>query len=358
MLKPKPEIAAMAPYATATLTIAPGKRLISLSQNESAMPASPLAIEAARAACMGMGDYPDSECKALREAIAEVHNLDPAGIVCGNGSMELIAALIAAYAGPGDEVLTTEYAYAFLQTSTLLAGAQHVAAPEQERTTSVDALLEAVTAATRIVCVVNPANPTGTRIARSEIVRLRESLRDDVLLMVDEAYGEFSDQPEDLVFDLIDRGNVVVMRTFSKAYALAGVRAGWALCPRSVAMVLRKVLNPSNVSVVAHAAATAAMSDQAHMKKIVGQTIQVRDGFTTQLRQLGLRVDESHTNFVLIRFADASEAREADQCLRAEGIVMRGMAGYHLAHALRATIGSAADMEFAVEILRGWQSGS
>ena len=345
----------MAPYALAKIASPPGKRLISLAQNESAAPPSPKAVEAA-ARAMGAGAlYPDPDWTELREAIAGVHGLPADDILCGAGSMELIGGLIQAYAGPGDEVLAGAYSYAFFRTAAELAEAAYVTVPERDFTVDVDLLLQGVTSRTRVVCLANPGNPTGTVLPGDEVRKLRDRLPPDVLLLIDEAYGEFADAG--LLFDLVGRGDTVVTRTFSKAYALAGLRVGWGLFPPAVVAELRKILNPNNISGPAQAAAAAAMRDQAHMQSIVEQTNACLRSFSAALRGIGVEPVDSQTNFVLIPFADEAAARSADLALRAEGIVMRGMGGYGLGHCLRATIGTESDMTFAAQVLGRWKKG-
>jgi histidinol-phosphate aminotransferase len=357
MIRPKAQIAAMAPYALADLRVPAGKPLISLAQTESALLPSPRALAAGRAALSSARLYPDPDWTDLRAAISRVHGLAPEQILCGAGSMELIACLVNCYAGPGDQVLSSQFGYGFFRTATLAAGAEYHTAPEDDLTVSVDKLLAEVGDKTRIVCLANPGNPTGTRIARRELVRLRADLDDGILLLIDEAYGEFADGPGEATFDLVSAGNTVVLRSFSKAYGLAGLRVGWGVFPPAIADQLRKVLNPNNLNVVSQAAATAAMADQDHLRTVRAETAARRDRFAGHMKRLGLQVPESHTNFVLIRFADEAAAGRADGALRARGKVMRAMAGYGLPASLRATIGSEADMDFAAEILAAWHRG-
>lgn len=352
MIRAVPHVAAMAPYALADLG---GPGMVSMAQNESAFDASPMAIEAGRRALTGLPLYPDPDWTDLRSAIAAVHDLDAARILCGAGSMELIGALIRAFAGPGDRVLGSEYGYAFVVSAAAQVQADYARAPEPGLAVSVDDILAAVTAQTRIVFVCNPGNPTGTLIANAELLRLRASLPGNVLLAIDQAYGEFSDetQPPGEIFDLVGRGDTVVMRTFSKAYGLAGARVGWTYVPPAIGAEMRKLLNPNNVSGPSQAAATAAMKDQAHMRSVVERTAALRDDFAARCRALGLTVPRSHTNFTLLRFASTDAARRADAALRSGGVLMRGMAGYGLPDALRATVCTSAIMERAIDILKG-----
>lgn len=352
MIRPVPHVGAMAAYALAGLG---GEETISLAQNESAFAASPAAIAAGQSAMADLPLYPDPEWPELRAAIADVHGLGPTRVLCGAGSMELIGCLIRAYAGPGDRVLGTDYGYAFVSSAAAQVQADYVKAREIDLTVSVDDILAAMTPETRIVFACNPGNPTGTLIPNSEILRLRDGLPEDVLLVVDQAYAEFSDQKNDPaeIFAMTDRGNTVVMRTFSKAYGLAGARAGWGYFPPEIANELRKLLNPNNISIASQAAAAAAMRDQAHMKGVVSRTAEIRDRFAEDCRALGLTVPESHTNFVLMRFASVEDAQRADAALRADNLLMRGMSGYGLTDCLRATICETSVMDRCLSILKG-----
>ncbi|WP_166418653.1 pyridoxal phosphate-dependent aminotransferase [Cochlodiniinecator piscidefendens] len=351
MIKPVSHVGAMAAYALADLG---GPDTISLAQNESAFPASPAAIAAGRAVMDQLPLYPDPEWPELRAAIADVHALDPARILCGAGSMELIGCLIRAYAGPGDHVLGTDYGYAFVSSASAQVRADYVKAREVDLTVSIDDILSAVTAKTKIVFLCNPGNPTGTVIPNADILRLRETLPENVLLVVDQAYAEFADEAHDPaeVFALVERGDTVVMRTLSKAYGLAGARVGWGYFPTAIGGEVRKLLNPNNISIPAQAIATAAMHDQSHMRDVVRQTAGIRDAFIQQVRAARVDTPDSHTNFVLMRFRDVDTAQKIDAALRKNGLMMRGMGGYNLPDCLRATICSAPIMDRAAAIIK------
>ncbi|WP_419904457.1 pyridoxal phosphate-dependent aminotransferase [Kiloniella sp.] len=354
MITAVPHVEAMAAYALADLG---GDKMISLAQNESAFPASPTALEVGRTVMDNMSLYPDPEWLTLRRAISEVHALDTAKILCGSGSMELIGCLIRAFVGSGDQVLGTEFGYAYVASATAQVRAKYVKAPEFDFTVSVDSILGAVTPETKIVFVCNPGNPTGTLIDNTELIRLRDSLPDNILLVIDQAYAEFSDDivgnDPNVIFDLVNRGDTVVLRTFSKAYGLAGARVGWGYFPTHIAGEVRKLLNPNNISTVSQEVAAAAMRDQAHMKEIVRKTAAIRDDFSHKVRGLRFEIPESRTNFILIRFADTEEAQQADQALRDNSLLMRGMSGYGLSNCLRATICEEAVMKRAFTVLEG-----
>lgn len=348
MIKACPYVAAMGAYALADLG---GQEKPTLAQNESAFPASPMAKAAGAAALERAWLYPDPDWQALRDGIAGTYGIDRDLILCGAGSMDLIDTVIRAFSGPGDEVLGTSYAYLFAAAAAARANAAYVPAPEANFTVSVGAILAAVTAMTRIVFICNPGNPTGTCIPNSEVLRLRHALREDILLVIDQAYGEFDDQDQRPVFALAERSDTVILRTFSKAYGLAGMRIGWGIFPAAIGAEIRKLQNSNNVTIVGLAMARAAIGDQVHMRNTIDRTSAIRDRFRAGLAAAGYEIPQSRTNFLLIPFADTQAARRADAELRQAGIIMRGLSGYGLAHCLRATIAPEEIMHEALEIL-------
>jgi histidinol-phosphate aminotransferase len=353
-LKATAHIEAMSAFALANFG---GFDRPTLAQNESAFPPSPNAIEAGREAVARSHLYPDPDWTLLRDAIAKTYGVERDLILCGAGSMELIACTIAAFAGPGTQVLGTDYAYNFAASAAARVGATYVKAAERDYEVSIDAILAALTPATRIVFVCNPGNPTGRRIHNAELLRLRAALPGDVLLMIDQAYGEFDDQDPQTVFALAARGDTVVLRSLSKAYGLAGARIGWGLFAPQIAAELRKMQNSNQVSTVSLAMAIAAVEDQAYMRGTVASTSDIRDRFAQGLRAAGYEVPESRTNFVLIRFADAAAAAAADAALRGAGIIVRSLGGYGLTDCLRATVGPQEMMDRALRILTDQRGG-
>ncbi len=358
MIEVNPNVAAMAPYALPDISAAPGMEAIVLAQNEHAYAPSP-AVRAAVAAALERAQlYPDSEWRELRAAIARVHDLDADRIICGAGSMELMGALMQAYMGPGKQLLMTQYGYLFMRTLAKLVGAEVESAPERERCVDVDAILERLRPETRLVFVVNPGNPCGSVIHNDEIRRLHAALPDDVLLLIDEAYAEFVDPDFHApLFDLVGAGNVVITRTFSKIYGLAGLRVGWAYLPEAIRDQLRKVINPSSVSLLSQVAATAAMQDrdgETGARRLIAEQ---REYLSDAIRDLGLDVVPSQTNFILVDFASETAAADAFDFLRGRGLIMRPMGGYGLPGCLRITIGTPEQMRATAAALAQWQQG-
>src|SRR5437763_4773068 len=260
---PGPGILDIAPYIGGDAA-APGiERPIRLASNESALGPSPKAFAAYRALAPEIDRYPDGSSATLREAIGRHHGLDPERIVCGSGSDELIGLLLRAYAGEGDEVLYSRHGFLMYPIGAKSVGATPVAVPERELTADVDGFLAQVTDRTRIVFIANPNNPTGTYLSAEELARLHAGLPPNVVLAIDAAYAEFVNRNDyEPGVGLVNRAeNVVMLRTFSKIYALAGLRLGWAYCPPAIADVMNRVRGPFNVTAPALAAGVAALED-------------------------------------------------------------------------------------------------
>jgi histidinol-phosphate aminotransferase len=315
--------------------------VLKLSSNENPFGPSPAALAAFRDAAASLHRYPNTDHAALRAAIAEVHGLDPARIVCGVGSDEIIAFLTQAYAGPCTEVIHTEHGFGMYRISALAAGAAPVEVREAERRTDVDAILAACSERTALVFIANPNNPTGTMISEAEVARLAAGLPPQALLVLDGAYAEFVGG-----FDghagLVDaRDNVVMTRTFSKIHGLGGLRVGWGYGPAHVIEVLNRVRGPFNLSTPALAAAEAAVRDTAWTAHCFEENRRNRARLRAELAAVGVPCDESHANFLLARFRDRDEAGACDRALREAGIIVRRVAGYKLPDALRITVGDA-----------------
>ncbi len=358
MINALPHIIQMSPYALADMTAPAGMDLISLSQNESLRPPSPHAIKAAAEGLADGAVYPDPDWTRLRVALGEIHGIGSGEILCGNGSLDLIGCLARAFSGPEKSILASRHAYPFFATAALIANARFDTSPEKNCTVCVDGLLHAVQPDTAIVFLANPGNPTGTRLSKAEIERLRAGLRADILLVIDEAYGEFTDHLGERCWEMVGMQNCIVLRTFSKAYAMAGYRVGWGLFPERVANEMRKVMNPNNVTHVAQLAAVAAVSDQTYMKETCQMTAALREQTSQTLTQAGFDVIPSVTNFLLIRFEMPENARDADTALRAKGVFLRRQQGAGLPNALRMTIGPEPDTIKATEYLCRWMKGA
>ncbi|MBY5810026.1 histidinol-phosphate transaminase [Rhizobium leguminosarum] len=340
---PRPGILDIAAYVPGK-EHAPGvARVYKLSSNETPLGASPKAVEAFKTVADNLGRYPDGQAIELREAIAAVHGLNPANILCGNGSDELLGLLCHVYLGAGDEGIITEHGFLVYKIQILGAGATPVVVKEKDYTVDVDAILAAVTETTKIVFIANPGNPTGTYVSVSEIRRLQAGLPKHVVLVLDAAYAEYvrRNDYEAGIEVVSSNANVVMTRTFSKAYGLAALRVGWMYAPAEIVDALNRVRAPFNLNAPAIAAAAAAIRDQAFIQQAVSFNQMWVETLTQALEAIGLKVTPSVANFVLIHFPeiDGKRAADADDLLTSRGYILRAVRGYGFANALRMSIG-------------------
>ncbi|MFL5060763.1 MAG: histidinol-phosphate transaminase [Xanthobacteraceae bacterium] len=324
---------------------APGlARVFKLSSNESPLGPSQKTIAAYRSVADQLQDYPDGSASALREAIARAFGLDPARIVCGAGSDDLLNLLARAYLRDGDEAIHTTHGFLVYPIATLGAGGKPVVAAEKNYTADVDAILAAVTPRTRIVFLANPNNPTGTYIPFDAVKRLHAGLPADVVLVLDAAYAEYvrRNDYESGIELVATSDNVVMCRTFSKIYGLAALRLGWLYGPAHIVDAVNRIRGPFNVNLPAIAAGIAAIQDSAHVEMSREHNTRWLAWLTEEIGKLGLQVTPSVANFVLIHFptTDGRRAKDADAFLTARGLILRQVGAYKLPNALRMSVGT------------------
>lgn len=306
-----------------------GVKVHKLCSNESPLGPSPKAIEAVQAAGAKLRLYPDGSTLRLRDAIAQKFGLDPAGIVCGNGSDELLSLLTMCYVGPGDEGIFCEHGFLVYRIAILAAGGTPMVAKERDLTADVDAILAAVTPRTKIVYLANPNNPTGTYISFDEVKRLHEGLPSHVLFVLDAAYAEYvrrNDYRAGLEL-VMTSDNVVMTHTFSKIHGLAHLRLGWMVGPAHVVDALNRVRPPFNVNGVAIEAGIAAIGDDAHLAASIAHNDIWVEILARELGEIGLSVTPSVANFLLVHFPKEAglTAHAADEFLTAHGLILRRM---------------------------------
>lgn len=354
---PKSWISAIAPYVPGKAASDDGRPLIKLSANENPLGTSPAAREAFAAGWTDLATYPDPGAAALREAIAARHGLESTRVIYGTGSDELLHIAASAYAGPGDEVLYVRYGFSVYDIAARRVGATPVVAPDKDYGTDVDALLAAVTERTRVLFIANPNNPTGTMTSREDIARLHAALREDILLVIDQAYAEYLDAEEDDgALELARTApNVLVTRTFSKIFGLAAERIGWGYASSAVIDALHRIRAPFNVTTAGQAAAAAAIGDEAWVALSRDHNRQWREWFSrevTALGNAGLSPVPSKANFMLVLFSGALSAETAFRGLMEAGYATRWLPGQGLPNALRITIGTGEQMQDIVRLLR------
>jgi histidinol-phosphate aminotransferase len=356
---PRAAIMAIAPYVGGESTIPGVSRIIKLSSNEGAFGPPPAARAAIAAGAEMMARYPDGGARALREAIGSHFGLDPARIVCGNGSDEILSLLVQAYGGPDTEILMSQYGFSIYEIFGTLAGSTVRKAPETDSLIAdVDALLASVTGKTTIVFLANPNNPTGAFLPMAELARLRAGLPGHVLLVIDAAYAEYVDRPDyDGGLSLVEAGeNTIMTRTFSKIWGLGGARLGWCYGPANIIDVLNRLRPPFNINNTAVAAGIAALAEPHWAEMSRAHNMVARRRVTKALTDAGIHVWPSEGNFVLADFGTAEKARAADAALRAQGIIARVVASYGLPQALRITIGTDEECAAVIHCLRAFKA--
>jgi len=353
---PKTWISAIHAYVPGKSAGKDGRKLVKLSANENPLGTSPQALAARQDAAIP-SLYPDPDSKHLRAALGELHGIDPARIICGTGSGELLGVAASAYAGPGDEIVYVRYGFSLYDIVARRCGATPVEAADADYGTDVDAVLGSVNARTRVVFIANPNNPTGSFLSATELARLHAGLPSDVLLVLDQAYAEYvAPEDDDSGLELAARhANVLVTRTFSKAYGLAGERVGWATGAEALIEVLNRIRGPFNVNNTAQATCLAAVGDQEFVARSRHHNATERTRFAAEIATMGnhgIRAVPSQANFLLVLFEGALTAEAAYEGLMERGYIARWLPGQGLPHGLRITIGEAAHMDAIASALR------
>jgi histidinol-phosphate aminotransferase len=342
--QPRPGVLSISAYVPGKSGAPGAAKVFKLSSNESPLGPSPQAIAAYQAVGQHLEDYPDGAATRLREAIAGVYGLDPARIICGAGSDDLLNLIARAYLADGDEAIHTTHGFLVYPIATMGTGAKPVVAAEKDLTTDVDAILAAVTPRTKVVFLANPNNPTGTYIPFDEVKRLHRGLRPDILLVLDAAYAEYVSRNDYATgLELVaESENVVMCRTFSKIHALAALRLGWMVGPAHVVDAVNRVRGPFNVNAPAIDAGIAAVEDAQHIERSRLHNDRWLPWLSEEITKLGLKVTPSVANFLLIHFPGTKgrTAQAADAFLTARGLVLRSVASYGLPDALRMSVGT------------------
>lgn len=318
----------------------PAADIIKVASNENPLGPSPAAVAAMQHVIEHLNLYPDGNAFYLKQKLAAKLNLQPANLILGNGSNEIIEFVGHAYMAPGVEVVVSQYCFAVYPLVTKLFGAQLVTVPAKNLGHDLSAMLSAITPQTRVVFVANPNNPTGTVVARDELLRFVEQIPAHVLLVMDEAYIEFLDGAADLVA-LVRAGtkpNLLLMRTFSKIFGLAGLRLGYGLAHPDLIAAFEKVRQPFNINSIAQAGALAALEDTVHTHRTRENNAAGLRFFAQALARLGLEFVPSAANFVLVKVGDGQLVFEA---MQRAGVIVRPMGGYQLGEWIRITVGTA-----------------
>jgi len=354
---PKDWIMAIAPYVPGKSKTDDGRKAVKLSSNENPFGTPETAREAFRSAADCLERYPDSGAVDLREAIAARHDLDPARIICGTGSDEVLHMAAGTFAGPGDEIIFMRYGFSVYPIATRRVGAIPVEVADKDYAADVDAILAHVTDRTRLIFLANPNNPTGTYVPHAEIARLHAALPPHVLLVIDQAYSEYLDpEDDDGGLELARTApNVLVTRTFSKIFGLAAARVGWGYGSAQLIDAMHRIRQPFSFPIASSRAAVAAVEDRDFVERSRLHNREWLAWFETEIAALGnkgLRAVPSKANFSLVLFEGETSAETAYKGLMDAGYIVRWLPGQDLPHALRITIGTPEDMAGLVAALR------
>ena len=329
----------------------PAASIIKVASNENPFGPSPLAIAAMQKAIPHVNLYPDGNAFYLKQKLAAKLGVDTANLVLGNGSNEIIEFVSHALLGPDTNIVVSQFCFAIYPIVAKMCGASVITVPAKNYGHDLPAMLKAITPKTRIVFVANPNNPTGTLAQREEVIKLVNDIPDEVLLVMDEAYIEFLDEPVDLVplIRLGARKNLLLMRTFSKIYGLAGLRIGYGIAAPELAAALEKVRQPFNANLLAQAAALAALDDDEHVRKTRQNNFSGLEFFMKAFRELKLEYVPSFANFILVRVGEGQKIFDA---MQQQGVITRPMGGYQLPKWIRISVGTPKENERCLDALK------
>ena len=325
--------------------------IIKVASNENPLGPSPMALAALEKALHHLHLYPDGNAFYLKQRLAKRLGVEPSNVILGNGSNEVLELVGHTLIGPGVETVVSQYCFVVYPIVTLLFGGRLAVVPARHYGHDLPAMARAITPYTRIVFVANPNNPTGTLAPAADLMRLVHEVPPEVLLVIDEAYIEYLDEPADLL-PFVRGGkmpNLLLVRTFSKIFGLAGLRVGYGIGHPDLVAALEKVREPFNVNAAAQVAALAALEDHEHVQRTRQNNAKGLEFFVRSLPGLGLEFIPSYANFILVRVGDGQRVFVE---LQKRGVIVRPMGGYQLPEWVRISIGTAAENERCLTALK------
>jgi len=329
----------------------PASEIIKLASNENPLGPSPFALAAMQKVLANLNLYPDGNAFYLKQKLAAKLGVEPANLVLGNGSNEIIEFVGHTYFAPGVDVVVSQFCFAIYPLVAKLFNANVITVPAKNHGHDLPAMLQAITPQTRVIFVANPNNPTGTLVPREEVIRFVNMVPDHVLLVMDEAYIEFLDDPLDLasLVRLGVRPNLLLMRTFSKIFGLAGLRIGYGIGHPDLVAALEKIRQPFNINSIAQAGALAALGDEEHIRKTRQNNFAGLEFFQRAFRAMKLEYVQSAANFILVRVGEGQRVFEA---MQKQGVIVRPMGGYLLPEWIRLSVGMPAENERGLKALK------
>ena len=327
--------------------------IIKLSSNENALEASANVYKIIQKE-NSLHRYGEINGQSLRAQLSKIHSIEDDQIILGNGSNEILLMGALAFCHPGDEIIHSKYAFEMYPIITKIVGAVSVFAEEVNYKVSVDSIIKNITASTKVIFIDNPNNPTGTYLNKHDLYKLLSNVPKNVIVIIDGAYAEYVENENyDDSFDLIKRfDNIIITRTFSKVYGLAGIRLGWCYTSKKIASTLNKVKPPFNANVLALQMARVALQDVQHLNRIINENKRNREWFQEELKKLNIKYLPSASNFIFLECDQNSNmADKIHNILVQNGIIVRQLHSYGLPHCLRITIGTREEMEKTIDVL-------
>jgi histidinol-phosphate aminotransferase len=329
----------------------PASDIIKLASNENPLGPSRAALKAMKLVLANINLYPDGNAFYLKQKLAEKLSVQPGNLILGNGSNEIIEFVGHALMQPGVDIVVSQYCFAIYPLVAKIFGANVITVPAKKYGHDLSAMLQAITPQTRVVFVANPNNPTGTVVSKDELIEFANSVPSNVLLVIDEAYIEFLEDAADFVAEIRNgqKPNLLLMRTFSKIFGLAGLRVGYGIAHPELITALEKVRQPFNLNSIAQAGALAALDDVEHMRKTRKNNARGMKLYARTFRKLGLEFVKSSANFILVRVGEGQRVFEELQKL---GVIVRPMGGYQLPEWIRISVGTTKENERCLAALQ------
>ena len=338
------------------------EKIIKLSSNESPFGPSQKAIEAYLKSSDKLSRYPELTAESLHQEIAKKHKLNSKQIISGTGSDEILIFSVLTFCSPGDEVIHAQHGFEMYPIICKYAGAESVLASEKDYKLSIDSIVEKITESTKVILIANPNNPTGTYLTKKELRTLMSKVPSNILVVIDTAYAEFADALDyDKSFSLADEySNVLITRTFSKAYSLAGLRLGWGYASENLIEMLKKIRPPFNLPPGAIAGGIAALNDESHLNKVVEYNSNIKNWFIDELNNIGFMAYKTQGNFtfVIVPNSDEQDANKVNKYLLTKGVAVRYLESYGLPNAIRITFGEKNELEKTINLLKEYQSNN
>ncbi len=357
-IETKRSISSIKPYKGGKSLVKGSSKIIKLSSNENSHGPSPKILQKLDINKIAniMHRYPEIDGLSLRNKIAELNNINSDQIVLGCGSDEILMFAALAFCKDGDEIIQAEHGFEMYPIIAKIVGAvTRFAEEDNQYKLSIKSICDQVTDSTKLIYLANPNNPTGNYLNREDLVELMSSIPNNIIVVIDGAYAEYvMEKNFDKDFTLVDRfENIILTRTFSKSYGLAGLRIGWCYTGKKVAEILKKVKGPFNTTFLSQQIALTALEDQNYISQVADKNNQIKNWFEKELNKINIKTLPSFANFSFLE-TTTSYANQISNHLQKDGILVRQLDSYNLPHCLRITIGTEEEMQLTIKSLKNY----